>query len=322
MIRQKRHILYGLSESETSPRGLWLLALLFFGSLIAAIVLSLAAWKITHALDPDASGYLASKPYPEFYDRARYVCILFLLPYLFWKCKVNSFNAVGFARPFLSTTSRWFAYGIGMIAIIYGGTYALGAIEPRAESSIGAFIGNLDSAILSGVAVGLLEEIVFRGLVFKMFYTAMSPVAAVVASSAFFAVLHFKASDLVFAGIEPSAIGITHGFELAWHTFAAPVTQMDVTLLAALFLVGVVLHQILLITQNLWATVALHAGWVFTIKAIGGVFQTSASANQFTGTIRVADGYWVVLVLLIFTLWFSWILKSKAETQIGIQESA
>ena len=72
--------------------------------------------------------------------------------------------------------------------------------------------------------------------------------------------------------------------------------------------------------NNLWANVALHAGWVFTIKGIGGIFQTTESANLFTGTTRVADGYWVIVVLLAFTAIFSFILKSKPEAPAGIQE--
>ena len=63
MIRDQRHLLYGLSTDSYSPRGLWLLGLLYFGSLFAAVFLSLAVWKITHFVDPDGSSYLASKPY-------------------------------------------------------------------------------------------------------------------------------------------------------------------------------------------------------------------------------------------------------------------
>lgn len=311
MIRQKRHILYGLSEEKTSTNGLWLLALLYFGSLIAALFLSLIAWKITHALDPDATGYLANKPYPKFFDRSRWFSVLLLLPYLFWQCKVTNFKAVGFSAPFLKTVGKWFLCGIGMIALIYGGTFALGAIEARPESSLATFIYNLDNAILAGIAVGLLEEIVFRGLVFRMFYTAMKPIPAIVASSAFFAVLHFKSSALEFEGLTPDQIGFAEGFAVAIDTAFAIVTQFDFTYLAAIFLVGIVLHQVFLLSDNLWANAALHAGWVFSIKAIGGVFQTSESANLFTGTIRVADGYWVIVVLIAFIALFSVQMKSK-----------
>ena len=57
---------------------------------------------------------------------------------------------------------------------------------------------------------------------------------------------------------------------------AALVTEFDFTYLTSIFLVGVLLHQVFLLTSNLWANAALHTGWVFTIKAVGGGFETSS----------------------------------------------
>lgn len=318
MIRDERHTLYGLSAREYSHKGLWLLALLYLGSLIAAVFLSLLAWHLVHFLDPEANGYLANKPYPDYFDRARWLSVLLLLPYLFWQCRITSFKAIGFSKPFASIASKWFIYGLCMILLIYAGTYALNAIELKPESTFGGFLSRLGDAILAGVLIGLLEEIVFRGLVFRMFYTALKPIPAILASSAFFAILHFKASSTSLDSVPTNEIGFAEAFNTAFGTIAALVTQFNFTYLAAIFLVGIVLHQAFLITNNLWANVAIHAGWVFTIKGVGGMFQTTESANLFTGTTRVADGYWVVVVLLVFTAIFSLLLKSKPEAPSGI----
>ena len=270
MKRDKRHLLYGLSTESYSLKGIWLLGLLYFGSLFVAVFLSLAAWKITHSVDPDGSSYLASKPYTKFFDRSRWFCVLLILPLLFWKCRVTSFQAAGFVRPFLKTAGTWFAYGIGMIAIIYACSAAVGAIELRPEMTVSGILSNLGNALLAGILVGLLEEIVFRGLVFRMFYTALKPLPAILLSSVFFAILHFKASAEVFTDTAPQEIGLFEGFFTAWAMMAALVTEFDFTYLTSIFLVGVLLHQVFLLTSNLWANAALHAGWVFTIKAVGG----------------------------------------------------
>jgi len=314
VIRDKRHLLYGLSTDSYSLKGIWLLGLLYCGSLFVAVFLSLAAWNITHTVDPDGSSYLASKPYTKFFDRSRWFCVLLILPFLFWKCRITSFQAAGFNRPFSKTTAIWFAYGIGMIAIIYGSSAIFGAIQLKPGASASGFISNLGNALLAGILVGLLEEIVFRGLVFRMFYTALKPIPAILISSAFFAILHFKADAEVFTDISPQEIGIFEGFYTAWAMMSALVTEFDFTYLASIFLVGVVLHQVFLLTSNLWANAALHAGWVFTIKAVGGGFQTSPYANAFTGTTRVADGYLVILVLIVFCAIFAWKLRSKTAT--------
>lgn len=314
MKRDKRHLLYGLSTDSYSLKGIWLLGLLYFGSLFVAVFLSLAAWKITHSVDPDGSSYLASKPYTKFFDRSRWFCVLIILPFLFWKCRVTSFQAAGFIRPFAKTTGKWFAYGIGMIVIIYASSAALGAIELKPEASASGFLSNLGNALLAGILVGLLEEAVFRGLVFRMFYTALKPIPAIILSSVFFAVLHFKASAEAFTDSSPQEIGLYEGFYTAWAMMAALVTEFDFTYLASIFLVGILLHQVFLLTSNLWANAALHAGWVFTIKAVGGAFQTSPSANAFTGTTRVADGFLVIVVLIAFCAIFAWKLRSKTAS--------
>lgn len=322
MNRDKRHILYGLSDRDYSVKGLWLLALLYFGSLFAAIFISLAAWRLTHYFDPEATGYLANKPYPRFFDRSRWFCVLLLLPYLFWQCRIASFKAVGFSKPILPIVGPWFLYGIGMIVIIYGGSFALGAIELRPDASLSNAFGSIGDALAAGVLIGLLEEIVFRGLVFRMFYTAIPALGAVLASSAFFAILHFKASSTALESIAPSDVGLSESFRIAWESIAALVTQFNFTYLTSIFLVGLLLHQTFLLKGNLWANVALHAGWVFTIKLASSSFQTTEFANAFTGTTRVADGYWVIIVLTVFIGLFARQLASSRKGQSNrLQES-
>jgi len=315
VIREQRHLLYGLTNQSYSSKGIWLLGLLYFGSLFVAVFLSLAAWKITHFADPDGSSYLASKPYTKFFDRSRWLCVLLILPFLFWKCRITSFQSAGFSRPFLKTATTWFTYGFGMIAIIYASSAAFGAIQLKSDVSAGGFLSNLGNAMLAGILVGLLEEIVFRGLVFRMFYTVLRPLPAILLSSLFFAILHFKASAEVFTNTSPQEIGLYEGFYTAWAMMAALVTEFDFTYLTSIFLVGILLHQVFLLTSNLWANAALHSGWVFTIKAVGGGFETSSSANAFTGTTRVADGYLVILVLIAFCAIFAWKLRSKTSTR-------
>ncbi|MDQ8204384.1 CPBP family intramembrane glutamic endopeptidase [Pelagicoccus sp. SDUM812003] len=311
MTRDRRHILYDLGEDQYSLKGIWLLALLFFGSLISGAVLSLIAFKITHFVDPDASSYLASKPYPKFFDRARWVSVLFLLPYLFVKCRITSFRAIGFAKPFAATFGLWFVSGIAMIFIIYGFNTATGAFAINPEWSAGLLLKKADDAILAALLIGTLEEIVFRGLVFRMFYTAMKPLPALLCSSFFFALLHFKTPEFALGHLAPSEIGAAQAAQIAFGTAVAVFTEFDLKYLLAIFLVGVALHQVFLLGRNLWASIAIHAGWVFTIKLFGSAFVTTDQASSFSGTTRVADGYWVSMVLVVFIAGFALLLKRK-----------
>ncbi len=311
MQRDSKHILYGLGPQSFSSKGLWLLALLYFGSLIAGAILSLIAFRATHWFDPDGSSYLASKPYSRFFDRARWVSVLVILPYLFAQCRITSFRAVGFARPALGPFFKWFASGVAMIAMIYGLNLLIGAFEVRQDWSPAMLLGKLDDAILAAMLIACLEEIVFRGLVFRMFYTALKPVPAVLLSSLFFALLHFKAPAISLEGIEPSQIGLWESGQMAWGTAISVVIHFDLKFLLAIFLVGIVLHQVFLLGRNLWACIGIHAGWVFTIKLLGGAFETSETAGAFSGTTRVADGYWVSIALAVFIALFAFLQSRR-----------
>jgi membrane protease YdiL (CAAX protease family) len=269
----------------------------------------LIAFKLTHYFDPDASSYLASKPYPKFFDRGRWLSVLLLLPYLFVQCRITSWKAIGFSRPMLATFTRWFVSGIAMIFIIYGYNTATGAFSFTWEPS--ELVSKIDDAILASLLIGILEEIVFRGLVFRMFYTALQPIAAILLSSFFFAVLHFKTPEFSLGEIAPSEVGIAEAAQIAAGTAVAAFTEFDLKYLLAIFLVGVVLHQVFLLANNLWASIGIHAGWVFTIKLFGGAFSTTEHAGAFSGTTRVADGYWVSIVLVVFVALFAYLLSKK-----------
>ncbi|MBK1876603.1 CPBP family intramembrane glutamic endopeptidase [Pelagicoccus mobilis] len=309
MNRDPKHILYGLNPAERSLKGIWLLCLLYFGSLVSGAILSLIAFKITHYVDPDTSSYLANKPYPKFFDRARWFSVVLLLPYLFIQCRITSWKAIGFSRPVLMTWARWFTSGILMIFIIYGFNSATGAFSFTWDTA--TILSKIDDAILAALLIGTLEEIVFRGLVFRMFYTALPPVVAIALSSFFFAILHFKTPAFSLDHVAPSEIGIAQATQVALGTAIAIFTEFDLKYLLAITLVGVVLHQVFLLTNNLWASIAIHSGWVFTIKLFGNAFSTTESANAFSGTTRVADGYWVSIVLVFFVALFAYLLRKK-----------
>lgn len=309
MKRDPKHLLYGLSAEETSMKGIWLLSLLYFGSLVSGAIISLIAYKITLHFLPEGPEFLAENPYPRFFDRARWLSVLLIFPYLFYQCRFANWQAIGFARPFRKTVAFWFLSGIAMIFIIYGFNTGIGAFAVRWNPS--ELLKKVDDAILAALLVSTLEELIFRGLVFRMFYSAMGPTAAIVASSLFFAVLHFKTPAFSLDGISPEEIGSREAAEIALRTAIAAVTEFDFKYLLAIFLVGVVLHQVFLLTENLWASIAIHAGWVFTIKLFGNAFYATERAGAFSGTTRVADGYWVSIVLFGFVTLFGYLLKRR-----------
>jgi len=296
--RDPRHILFGLPASRYSWRGLWLLAGLYFGSLLVAAAISPPIYHFAQTLQSQWGAYLASKPYPDFYDRLRLLSVVALFPPLFMACGLKTRERIGFRGKAGKTAGAWFLGGLGMMALVYGLSGALGALAPKSGLDAPALAEKAAIALAGACLVGLVEETLFRGLVFRIFYTALRPLPAIFLSSLFFALLHFKADDALFADVPPSAIGWIHGLQAARETLFAPVADFQVLLCLNLVLAGILLHLAFLLSGSLWACIGLHAGWVFPILALSKSFDAGPGANAFTGSERLVDGWWVSIAML------------------------
>ncbi len=305
MERSNQHLLYNLSEDEYSLKGIGLLVILFFGSLLFAALASPLAFQLVHYLDPDQSGYLANKSYSRFFDRARLFCVVVLFPLLFIKTGLTTAEKIGFRGDPRRIAIYWACYGMGMMAIVYIPLFLIGVLEPLPQFTWTRLINRALIAIVGATIIGLIEETLFRGLVFRIFYTAFKPPLAILFSSVFFAYLHFKMSGETIAHIPIQEIGFDDGFMAIWYTLTAILEGFNGLLFLNLTLVGIILHQVFLFTRSLWACIGLHAGWVSVIMTLSRNFNETDRANLFTGTEKIADGIWVTVIMTIFVFVFS-----------------
>ena len=314
MKRDSFFQIYDLSEDEYSWRGVWLIAILYFGSLLFSAVVALVVFRFVHFVDPDASSYLAGKPFSDYFDRGRLLCLLILFPYLMKKANLLSWRRLGYVEGGRRLLERWFMIGVGMMICVYLVDFGFGILEPRDNWTWGRQLERVGLGFGAGFLIGFLEETLFRGFVFRTFYTAFKPVVAVVLSSAFFAYLHFKMADEVMEHIPADQIGFDDSLVAIWGTLTAFTIDFDALLFFNLFLVGVLLHQAFLYTRNLWTCVGLHAGWVFCIQSFVKTFEATEGAHPFFGTEVVADGYLVTLFLLGFIGLFFWLMKKRSAS--------
>lgn len=314
MKRDSFFQLYDLTEEEYSWKGLGLIAILYFGSMLFSAVVALAIFKLVHLLDPDASSYLAGKPFSDYFDRGRLLCLLILFPYLMKKADLLSWRRLGYLEGGWGHFKKWFVIGVGMMACVYLVDFAFGILEPRDDWTWGRQLEKIGLGLGGAVLIGLLEETFFRGFVFRTFYTALRPVPAIIGSSLFFAYLHFKMADEVMEHIPPAQIGFDDSLVAIWGTLTAFTTGFDALLFFNLFLVGILLSLAFLFTKNLWTCVGLHAGWVVCIQSLFKTVNEVEGAHPFFGTERVADGYLVTLFLIGFIGLFIWLMKKRSAT--------
>jgi membrane protease YdiL (CAAX protease family) len=132
--------------------------------------------------------------------------------------------------------------------------------------SLQASLERIASALLSAVAAGLLEEIFFRGLIFKALLEDWKPSIAFVIASFFYSALHFVKpfEKMMLSGLDPWA-----GFRHLGHAFMPildPLTLFPG--LFGLFLIGIVLAYAFFRTGSIYLSIGLHAGWIFGLKTL------------------------------------------------------
>ena len=143
------------------------------------------------------------------------------------------------------------AAGLVIGAVLFGTTLAvlaaLGVYRIHGTRELSVLIIPLAASIGAGV----MEEILFRGVVFRIAESSLGTWSALAISAALFGLLHL---------VNPRA-----------------------TLLGALALVfeaGVMLAGAYLLTRRLWLPIGIHIGWNFTQ---GGVFSVPVSGLRSTG---------------------------------------
>ena len=177
----------------------------------------------------------------------------------------------------------------------------------------------IGKALLTGLAVGVLEEIIFRGVVLQNLQADMETFFAVVFASAFFAAMHFVApmpSDILADGAAPSfeRFHILNGFRLLPYQLSSFGHLDRIWPFAlGLFLVGVALSAAYVKTGSLYLPIGIHAGFVAVSKLDGALFHNVAERSKlsklFFGVPK--DWYmsytdslitWLVAVVLIVLL--------------------
>ncbi len=310
--RESYHILFNLDKFGYSWKGLKILLIWFFGSLFFAAILSPFAYGFViwwHTNFPnDLNTYLTEKPFPQYFDRLRWLAALLAIPWMISQCRLLSSWKLGFISeyPWHRNFGRFLLIGFCGVALVVALHQLVGASTFREGLTLGFVIEKILFSFLAAVLVALGEELVFRAVVLRMFYTAFIPVAGVLLSALFFAFLHFKMSaNLWDPGTE--AAGVVDGLYVALWTVLGITQQFSLVTFLNLTLVGYILSVVFMRTRSLWASIGLHAGWVTLILSYSHIGETpSGNTSVWWGSHRIADGYLCLVVLLII----AWVVTS------------
>jgi uncharacterized protein len=285
----------------------WFVAAILLAGLIAATI-AFPAYELTQTFAGWAFHRVASR-----------IAMLVLIGLLIWVCRhlnLETRRDFGYGLPwrrFLRVSLLWGV--IGMLTAGAGALFLLatqlrvGAAEftPSALNVAHIFLVGVGS----GIAVALLEETVFRGIMHTAIERESGPWMAALLTAPLFAILHFFAK----VRIEAAEVGWGSGFDLLQRSFAPlshPTLVFD-SFLSWLAL-GLILSLTRVLTSNIAVAIGLHAGWVVVLRMLqqstmgGGSTAYSAWVGQFDGLL----GYWMLPwgVAIATALWLgrtSWV---------------
>ena len=234
---------------------------------------------------------------------------------LFFFCrpllKIESLSQLG-----LKPAPQWhcdFARGaltaVASVIIVGALMSALDVFTPFFRLSISVALERSAKALLTALTVGVLEEIFFRGVIFKGLLEDLRPPAAFALSSLFYSAIHFikPAEEFSLAGIDPWA-GARY-LAGAFKPFLDPALLPG---LLGLFLIGMVLAYAFFRTGSLYLSMGLHAGWVFGLKTIRvyGDFRREDLGWLFgSSEPKLVSGVTVWIVILAVGVAVHWITR-------------
>lgn len=286
--------------TDDSPRGRPLLALAAFLVFVFVGGALLAPW-LYHALQAIAPGSkLARTPFARVENRALLLMALAGIPFYVRASGIRRWADVGFDPRDI----RWrrvgggFVLGFVSLAAVCAVAVAGGGRALNLERTAGGLAGQFAGALATALIVAVMEELLFRGAIFGGLRRAMPWVAAMLASSAIYAIVHFMARPA-----NPPTIDWLTGLRVLPSMLAGMAQPGGlVPALLNLTLAGVVLALAYHFTGDVLTSIGIHAGWIFWLKFYGYLTKGVPGADPvFWGTRKLVDG-WLAFVALVIVL--------------------
>lgn len=275
------------------------LAAYLAGVLAGGAALSPWLWRLAHS--GASTPWLAHQPFHRYVHR----CMLALAVAGLWptlRCLRGARN-VSVGGRWQPGSGRDLALGalagsvsLGMLAIaaLLSGARALAGGHTALETA-----SSLGRAALSALAVGALEEWLFRGALQAALRGSLSAAGAAWVTSVVYAISHgFKPAE------DPAVVTAASGFAVLGEMLRGFVDPDFLPALAALACAGLWLSGLRERTGALWRGIGVHAAWIFWLKAFGWFTAPGAAgARWLWGGERLFDGAAAVAILAAAAVW-------------------
>jgi membrane protease YdiL (CAAX protease family) len=242
-------------------------ATLLIGALLAPVLHWSAQWLAAHDILP----FLARYDFEKFFHRALLIAAVLLLWPLLRSLRIKSWRELGLVLNPHRCRDLVAGLLLAMVPLLCCAAVLLLTHGYSIRNSIRW--SATSTVIIASLFVPLIEEFFFRGLILGILLRSPSRIAAIVFTSALFAILHFLKAP------EDTAAATTwmSGFISIANSFGQ--FQQPILLLAGfttLFLLGCILADARIRTRSLALPIGLHSGWILA----AGLFNIMARSRE------------------------------------------
>jgi membrane protease YdiL (CAAX protease family) len=319
--REPGFILFGEGIDHYNWRGVKWFVLTYFGAFLVAALIAPVIYLWIQGMETPANpdsviAYLQSKPISKYVDRVRLLGVVITMIWLIGACRLWGRFGFHWSHNGFKALGGYFLLGVLSLSLVVDLQAVF--LDPVVNEPVtaGGVMEIMGMALLGGLIIGWVEEAIFRGLVLRMFYSAMKPLVAVLLSAAVFAAVHFKSV--------PNEVGMPFtwysGFLVAGYQSVSVFLTVEVMDFLNLFLAGVVLNLVFLRTGSLVGCMGIHAGWVLVKNTWSDLVEIPESpATRILGTEGIVDGYasFIILVILSVTLYVN-LIRHQKKSQVGM----
>jgi len=282
----------------------YFIAIVVGGALLAPILFWSAQALAAHGVFP----FLVKYDFDTFFHRAILIAAVLLLWPLLRVSNVRSLADLGLAPNPHRGRDVGFGVLLSIIPLIFCSALL---IALHVYSFRHVFVWpRLGKVLLAAISVPFIEETFFRGIVLGILLRTGRKLLSVVAVSALFAAVHF----LKGSGWEPAIVTWTSGFQSIGDAFAGFGDPMMVlAAFATLFLIGCILADARILTNSLWLSIGLHAGWIFTSGTFGWLARLQVVAFPWVGKNLLVGIVPLCLAAVTWILMRLWLKDDRAS---------
>src|SRR3954451_174620 len=277
--------------------------LLFFGLMLGALasvaVFTYPAWLLLH---PHFDW-----PFHRIGERIGMLALVIGFILVARRVGLSDKQSVGYALPrplFVREMLTALVLGVVGMGAIVGIMTALGLLDwTQGSNTTGSQLAKIIfNRLLSGIAVGFIEETMLRGVMFAAIQRESGTKWAIFLTSVIYAAVHFLAKYY----IPPEQVTSHSGFTLLagmTNWFSRPLEMADAYM--CLFAVGMVLAIIRARRGNIAACIGMHAGWVW-VMLIARELTNPVRDQPLSFLLSQFDGFigWLVFAWTVLTAFF------------------